>query len=54
MKLVTFGINKERNLIVQFPIFYRHIDNNNLYQTEMAPVPLMHPTKRYNHIHIYK
>ena len=21
MKLVTFGINKERNLIVQFPVF---------------------------------
>ena len=28
MKLVTFGIDKDRNLIVQSPVFYSHILNN--------------------------
>ena len=27
MKLVTFGIDRDRNLIIQFPILYNHIHN---------------------------
>ena len=27
MKLVTFGIDEDRNLIVQFPVLHRHIHN---------------------------
>ena len=29
MKLVTFGINKNRNLVVQFPVLYSPIHNSN-------------------------
>ena len=28
MQLVTFGIDKDRNLIIQFPVLYNHIPNN--------------------------
>ena len=28
MKLVTFGVDKDRNLIVQFPVFVQHVPNN--------------------------
>ena len=43
MKLVTFGINDQRNLIVQFPVFvhphtWQHLI---LYQMETVPVPIM-------------
>ena len=41
MKLVTFGIDKKRNLIIQFPIFVQPYTQQPLilYQIEMAPVP---------------
>ena len=33
MQLVTFGIDKDKNLIVQFPIFVQHIHCNPWYYT---------------------
>ena len=43
MKLVTFGINEERNLIVQFPVFIQPYIQEQLilYQNEMVPVPII-------------
>ena len=40
MKLVTFGIDKNRNLIVQFPVFIQPYTQQplKLYQLEMVPV----------------
>ena len=42
MKLVTFGIDQERNLIVQFPIFVQPYRQQPLilYQLETVPVPI--------------
>ena len=43
MKLVTFGIDDKRNLIVQFPVFV-HPQNQQhltLYQLETVPVPII-------------
>ena len=42
MKLVTFGIDNKRNLIVQFPVFVQPYTQNRLimYQTETVPVPI--------------
>ena len=47
MKLVTFGIDNKRNLIVQFPIFV-HPQNQQhmtLYQLEIVPVPIIDKNK---------
>ena len=47
MKLVTFGIDDKRNLIVQFPVFV-HPDNQQhltLYQLETVPVPIIDRNK---------
>ena len=57
MKLVTFGINKERNLIVQFPIFIQTYIQQQLilYQIEMVPVPIINLNKKahlYTHLHV--
>ena len=43
MKLVTFGIDKDRNLIVQFPIFVQPYTQQplTLYQLETVPVPII-------------
>ena len=43
MKLVTFGIDKKRNLIVQFPVFVQPYSQNRLimYQIETVPVPIL-------------
>ena len=43
MKLVTFGIDDQRNLIVQFPMFvHRHNQQHlTLYQLETVPIPIM-------------
>ena len=47
MKLVTFSINEERNLIVQFPIFIQPcIQQIILYQIEMVPVPIIDLNKK--------
>ena len=43
MKLVTFRIDKERNLIIQFPIFAQPYTQQPLilYQLETVPVPII-------------
>ena len=42
MKLVTFGIDEKRNLIVQFPVFVQSFTQQQLilYQIETVPVPI--------------
>ena len=42
-KLVTFGIDRKRNLIIQFPIFVQPYTQQPLilYQLEMVPVPVI-------------
>ena len=43
MQLVTFGINKDMNLVIQFPIFIQPYTQKslNLYQLETVPVPIL-------------
>ena len=43
MKLVTFGIDNHRNLIVQFPMFVQPYTQKRLimYQIEAVPVPIL-------------
>ena len=43
MKLVTFGIDDQRNLIVQFPVFVQPHTQQHLilYQIETVPVPIV-------------
>ena len=43
MKLVTFGIDRKRNLIIQFPIFMQPYAQQPLilYQLETVPVPII-------------
>ena len=43
MHLVTFGINKDRNIIVQFPVFIQPCTQQPLilYQIETVPVPII-------------
>ena len=54
MKLVTFGINEESNLIVQFPVFIQPYIQQQpiLYQMEMVPVPIIDLNKKaHSYIH---
>ena len=48
MKLVTFGTNEERNLIVQFPVLKQLYIQQQLilYQVEMVPVPIIDLNKQ--------
>ena len=43
MKLVMFGIDNQRNLIVQFPLFVQPYTQKRLimYQIETVPVPIL-------------
>ena len=43
MKLVTFGIDDQRNVIIQFPVHVQPYTQQHLklYQMEMVPVPIM-------------
>ena len=43
MKFVTFGIDNQRNLIVQFPVFIQLYTQKRLvmYQIETVPVPIL-------------
>ena len=43
MKLVTFGIDRKRNCIIQFPIFVQLNTQQPLilYQLETVPVPIV-------------
>ena len=55
MKLVTFGIDKERNIIIQFPVFKQTYTQQLLilYQMETVPVPITDQNKQahsYTHL----
>ena len=57
MKLVTFGIDEERNLIVQFPVFVQPFTQQQLilYQIETVPVTIRDQNKQAHsdtHLHI--
>ena len=59
MQLVTFGIVKYRNLIVQFPVFIQPYTQQPLvlYQLEMVPVPILDQNGKaqsYTHLQIKK
>ena len=43
MQLATFGIDKDRNLIIQFPVFVQPYTQQPLilYQLETVPVPIL-------------
>ena len=53
MKLVTFGIDHQRNLIVQFPVFVQPYTQKRLvmYRIETVPVPILDKNKQ---VHSYK
>ena len=48
MKLVTFGIDDQRNLIIQFPVFVQPYTQQHLtlYQMETVPVPIVDENKQ--------
>ena len=48
MKLVTFGIDNQRNLIVQFPVFIQPYTQKRLvmYQIETVSVPILDENKQ--------
>ena len=57
MKLVTFGIDEERHLIDQFPIFIQLFLQKQLmlYQIEMVPVPIVDLNEKaqsYTHLQV--
>ena len=59
MRLVTFGIDKERNLIIQFPVFIQPYTQQPLilYQIEMILVPIIDQNtevQSYTHLQIKK
>ena len=59
MKLVTFGIDKERNLIIQLPVFIQPYTQQPLilYQIETVPVPSIDQNTQahsYTHLQIEK
>ena len=47
MKLVTFGIDRDRNLIIQFPVFVQPYTQKplTLYQIKIIPVPILDMNK---------
>ena len=59
MKLVTFGIDDKRNLIVQFPVFVhpQNQQHSTLYQLETVLVPIIDRNKNaqsYTHLQVTK
>ena len=59
MKLVTFGIDDNRNLIVQFPVFVHPHNQQHLtlYQLETVPVPIIDRNENaqsYTHLQVTK
>ena len=48
MKLVTFGVDNQRNLIVQFPVFVQPYTQKRLImdQIETVPVPILDENKQ--------
>ena len=59
MPLVTFGIDKDRNLIIQFPVFVQPYTQKPLvlYQLETVPIPILDQNIKehsYTHLQIEK
>ena len=59
MQLVTFGIDKEMNLVIQFPVFIQPYIQKPLilYQLETIPVPILNTNteaQSYTHLHVNK
>ena len=59
MKFVTFGIDNQRNLIVQFPVFVHPYNQQHLtlYQLETVPVPIMDENEKaqsYTYLQVRK
>ena len=59
MQLVTLGIDRDKNLIVQFPIFVQPYTQQPLivYQLETVPVPILDQNDRvhsYTHLQVEK
>ena len=57
MKLVTFGIDRDKNLIIQFPVFIQPYTQQPLvlYWIETVPVPIIDQNKQadsYMHLEI--
>ena len=55
MQLVTFGIDKDMNLIIQFPVFIQPYTQKPLilYQLETVPVPILdRNTKAQSYMHL--
>ena len=48
MKLVMFGIDKQKNLIIQFPVFVQPYTETKLtlYQIETVPMPILDESDR--------
>ena len=59
MQLVTFGIDREMNLVIQFPVFIQPYIQKplTLYQLETIPVPILDTNtdaQSYTHLHVNK
>ena len=59
MKLVTFGIDNQKNLIIQFPVFVQPYTQTKLtlYQVQTVPVPILDASNEiqsYTHLKIEK
>ena len=59
MQLVTFGIDEDRNLIIQFPVFIQPYTQQPLilYQLETVPVPILDQNNKaqsYTHLQTKK
>ena len=59
MQLVTFGINRDMNLVIQFPVFIQPYIQKPLvlYQLETVPVPILDTNteaQSYTHLHVNK
>ena len=59
VQLVTFGIDKEMNLVIQLPVFIQPYIPKPLilYQLETVPVPILHTNteaQSYTHLHVTK
>ena len=57
MSLVTFGIDREMNLVIQFPVFIQLYIKKplTLYQLETVPVPILDTNtdaQSYTHLHV--
>ena len=52
MQLVTFGIDRDKNLLIQFPVFVQPYTQQPLilYQLETGPVPII---DQNTHVHSY-